>query len=379
MAVKAVMITRRVNVMGVNRLKAFLILENGQVFEGQSFGSTREAVCEIVFNTSMVGYLEMLTDPSYAGEGLVLTYPLIGNCGVNREDWESDRLWPEALIVKELSRRPSNFRSQGDLESLLKEWDIPGIEGIDIRMLTRMIREHGVMNGVLTCQEDFDLEECVQKAKAYRVGKVAQEASCKTVWNLPGNGPKVAVLDLGLKKNMLRCLSSRGCDLTIYPYDTPAKTILDSHPDGIFLSNGPGDPKECAEIIQTVAALANSGLPLFAICLGHQLLALAHGGDTRKMKYGHHGSNHPVKDLDQDRVYISSQNHGYEIIGNSFPAGSAKITHSNVNDGSCEGVAYLGKPVFSVQFHPEASGGPMDTGFIFDSFLTMIKEGTHNA
>ncbi len=367
------------NLMGVNRLKAFLILENGYVFEGQSFGSTREAVCEIVFNTSMVGYLEMLSDPSYAGEGLVLTYPLIGNCGVNQEDWESDRLWPEALIIKELSRNPSNFRSQGDLETLLKEHDIPGIEGIDTRMLTRMIREHGVMNGVLTCDEEFDLEECIQKARAYRVGRVVQKASCQTVWHIPGNGPRVAVLDLGLKKNMLRCLQKRDCDLTIYPCDTPASTILDSHPQGIFLSNGPGDPKECGSIIDTVAELAQSGIPVFAICLGHQLLALAHGGDTRKMKYGHHGSNHPVKDLIQDRVYISSQNHGYEVIGDSFSKDTARITYSNVNDDSCEGIQYPGKPVFSVQFHPEASGGPMDTGFIFDSFLTMIKEGMQNA
>lgn len=360
-------------------MKAFLILENGYVFEGESFGSTREAVCEIVFNTSLVGYLEMLTDPSYAGEGLVLTYPLIGNCGVNREDWESDRLWPEALIVKELSRCPSNFRSQGDLETLLQEHDIPGIEGIDTRMLTRMLREHGVMNGVLTCDEGFDLEECVQKAKAYRVGWVVQKTSCQAVWHIPGKGPRVAVLDLGLKKNMLRCLQNRGCDLTVYPYNTPAKTILDSHPDGIFLSNGPGDPKECGGVIDTVAALADSGIPVFAICLGHQLLALAQGGDTRKMKYGHHGSNHPVKDLAHDRVYISSQNHGYEVIGDSFPEGTAQVTYSNVNDGSCEGIAYPGKPVFSVQFHPEACGGPMDTGFIFDAFLTMIKEESHNA
>lgn len=360
-------------------MKAFLILENGCVFEGRSFGAVKETVCEIVFNTSMVGYLEMLTDPSYAGEGLVLTYPLIGNCGVNREDWESQRLWPEALIVKELSRCPSNFRSQGDLDSLLKEQGIPGIEGIDVRKLTRMLREHGVMNGVITCREDFDLDETVCRAKEYKVGAVVEKVSCQEQWCLPGEGPHVAVLDLGLKKNMLNCLQKRGCQLTVYPYDTMADVILASKPDGIFLSNGPGDPKECGALLQTVSTLAESGVPLFAICLGHQLLALASGADTKKMKYGHHGSNHPVKDLAADRVYITAQNHGYEVIGDSFPEGTAQVTHQNVNDGSCEGVSYPGKPVFSVQFHPEASGGPLDTDFIFDQFIGLMQKGDKNA
>lgn len=365
--------------MGVNRLKAFLILENGQVFEGQSFGSTRDAVCEIVFNTSMVGYLETLTDPSYAGQGLVMTYPLIGNCGVNKEDWESESLWAEALIVKELSRFPSNFRAEGDLESLLKEWDIPGIEGIDTRMLTRIIREQGVMNGVLTCREDFDLEECIAKAKAYGVSGAVSKTGVQEVTECSDSGINIAVLDLGLKKSMAQTLENRGCALNLYPYNTPAETILASNPQGIFITNGPGNPKDCDKLIACVKELCKSGLPVFGIGLGHQLIALAMGGDTQKMKYGHHGCSNPVRDLSQDRVYMTSQNHVYEVVMDSFGETAAAMTHVNVNDNSCEGIAYPDTNVSSVQFHPVASDGPTDTGFVFDSFLAMIKEGTHNA
>ncbi len=366
-------------VMGVNSLKAFLILENGQVFEGQSFGSTRDAVCEIVFNTSMVGYLETLTDPSYAGQGLLMTYPLIGNCGVNKEDWESDKLWVEALIVKELSRFPSNFRAKGDLESLLKEWDIPGIEGIDTRMLTRILREQGVMNAVLTCNEDFDLEECISKAKAYSVKGVVAKTGVQEQMRSSVSGEKIAILDLGLKKSMAKMLKNQGFVLDFYPYDTSAKTILASAPKGIFITNGPGNPKECNKLIDCVKELCKSGLPVFGIGLGHQLIALAMGGDTKKMKYGHHGSSNPVRDLSQDRVYITSQNHTYEVDMDSFSKGIAKLTHVNVNDNSCEGISYPNTLVSGVQFHPVASDGPTDTGFVFDSFLTMIKEGTYNA
>lgn len=360
-------------------MKAFLILENGQVFEGQSFGSTRDAVFEIVFNTSMVGYLETLTDPSYVGQGLLMTYPLIGNCGVNKEDWESEQLWAEALIVKELSRFPSNFRAEGDLESLLKEKDIPGIEGVDTRMLTRMIREQGVMNAVLTCNEDFDLEECVEKAKAYRVSGAVAKTGVQEKTECSESGIKIAVLDLGLKKCMKETLKNRGCALTLYPYNTSAKIILTSKPEGILISNGPGNPEECEKLIACVKELCESGIPVFGIGLGHQLIALAMGGKVQKMKYGHHGSSNPVRDVAQDRVYITSQNHLYEVVADSIAHTTAKATHVNVNDNSCEGLQYSSKPVSGIQFHPVASDGPTDTGFVFDSFLTMIKEGTKNA
>ncbi|MBE7042906.1 MAG: carbamoyl phosphate synthase small subunit [Ruminococcaceae bacterium] len=360
-------------------MKAFLILENGQVFEGQSFGSTRDAVFEMVFNTSMVGYLETMTDPSYAGQGLAMTYPLIGNCGVNKEDWESEKLWAEALIVKELSRFPSNFRAEGDLESLLIEWDIPGIEGIDTRMLTRIIRDQGAMNGVLTCNEDFDLDECIAKAKAYEVSGEVAKTGVQQVTESAESGIKIAVLDLGLKKSLANALRNRGCALDLYPYHTPAETILVSKPQGIFITNGPGNPKECDKLIATVKALCESGIPVFGIGLGHQLIALAMGGDTKRMKYGHHGSSNPVRDLAQDRVSITSQNHVYEVAMDSFKDGIAKMTHVNVNDNSCEGIAYLGTVVSGIQFHPVSSDGPTDTAFVFDSFLASIKEGTQNA
>lgn len=360
-------------------MKAFLILENGQVFEGQSFGSTRDAVFEIVFNTSMVGYLETLTDPSYAGQGLLMTYPLIGNCGVNQEDWESEKLWAEALIVKELSRFPSNFRSQGELETLLKEWDIPGIEEIDTRMLTRMIRNEGTLRGVLTCNEEFDLEDCINRAKAYCVSDKVAKASVSQPQKLGDLGTKIAVLDLGCKKSIREALLKKGCCLTLYPHHTPAQTILEDKPQGIIISNGPGNPKECDKLIETVKVLCDSGLPVFGIGLGHQLIALAMGGDTQKMAYGHHGASTPVRDLAQGRVYMTAQHHVYQVVADSLAENVAKVTHVNVNDNSCEGMAYVGKPIGGIQFHPVASDGPTDTGFVFDSFLAMIKEGTCNA
>ena len=358
-------------------MKAFLILEDGHVFTGKSIGSTREAVSEIVFNTSMTGYLEVLTDPSYAGQAVVMTYPLIGNYGVCREDMESDRLWPDAFVVRELSRLPSNFRSQDTIQNLLREYDIPGIAGIDTRALTKLLREQGAMNGMVTTRENLDLAEILPRLKAYTTGRVVEKVTCGESYVLPGKGPRVALLDLGAKKNIARSLNRRGCQVTVYPADTPAGVILADRPDGIMLSNGPGDPKECPGPIGEIRKLYETDIPIFAICLGHQLLALATGADTYKLKYGHRGGNHPVKDLSTGRVYISSQNHGYAVDTKSLDPGVAVPAFENVNDKTNEGLCYTGKNIFTVQFHPEACPGPGDTGYLFDRFIKMMEVEKH--
>jgi len=294
-------------------MKAFLILEDGTVFEGTSIGSAREIISEIVFNTSMTGYLEVLTDPSYAGQAVVMTYPLIGNYGICREDMESKRAWPDGYIVRELSRIPSNFRSGDTINHFLEEQDIPGISCIDTRALTKILREKGTMNGMITTNSKYDLEEATRRIREYTVTGVVLKTTVKEPYVIPGNGKKVALLDCGAKNNIARSLGKRGCEVTVYPADTPAEEILKTNPDGIMLSNGPGDPAENVEIIQEVKKLYESDVPIFAICLGHQLMALATGAKTYKLKYGHRGGNHPVKDLENGRVYISSQNHGYVV------------------------------------------------------------------
>ena len=354
-------------------MKAFLILEDGTVFSGQSIGSTREVISEIVFNTSMTGYLEVLTDPSYAGQAVVMTYPLIGNYGICYEDMESEKPWPDGYIVRELSRIPSNFRSQGTIQEFLAKHDIPGIAGIDTRALTKILREKGTMNGMITTNENYNLEEVLPRLKDYTTGKVVEKVTCKEKYVLEGNGPKVALMDFGAKKNIARNLNKRGCQVTVYPALTTAEEILADHPDGIMLSNGPGDPKECTSIIKEIKKLYDSEVPIFAICLGHQLMALATGGDTYKMKYGHRGGNHPVKDLTTGRVYISSQNHGYVVDAKGLEEKNiAQPAFINVNDGTNEGMAYVGKNIFTVQFHPEACPGPQDSGYLFDRFMKMM-------
>ena len=355
------------------QMKAFLILEDGTVFCGQSIGSTREVISEIVFNTSMTGYLEVLTDPSYAGQAVVMTYPLIGNYGICYEDMESEKPWPDGYIVRELSRIPSNFRSQGTIQEFLAKHDIPGIAGIDTRALTKILREKGTMNGMITTNENYNLDEVLPKLKAYTTGKVVEKVTCKGKYVLEGDGPKVALMDFGAKRNIARNLNKRGCQVTVYPALTSAEEILADHPDGIMLSNGPGDPKECTSIIKEIKKLYDSEVPIFAICLGHQLMALANGADTYKMKYGHRGGNHPVKDLKTGRVYISSQNHGYVVNTDTLDPSVAVPAFTNVNDGTNEGLAYTGKNIFTVQFHPEACPGPQDSGYLFDRFMNMLE------
>ena len=354
-------------------MNAFLILEDGTVFKGTSIGSTREVISEIVFNTSMWGYLEVLTDPSYAGQAVVMTYPLIGNYGICHEDMESLKPWPDAYIVNELSRMPSNFRSDDTIQNFLEENDIPGIAGIDTRALTKILREKGTMNGMITTNENYNLDEILPKIKEYTVSGVVKKVSCKEKSNLKGEGFKVALLDIGAKNNIGKSLNDRGCDVTIYPCDTPAEEIIASNPDGIMLSNGPGDPKECVYQIEQIKKLYDTDIPIFAICLGHQLMALATGADTKKMKYGHRGGNHPVKDLESGHVYISSQNHGYMVMEDSLNRDIAEVSFINVNDGTLEGVHYLGKNVMTVQFHPEACPGPNDSEFLFEEFINMME------
>lgn len=375
-------------------MKAYLILEDGTVFAGTSIGSPREVISEIVFNTSMTGYLEVLTDPSYAGQAVVMTYPLIGNYGICREDMESSKPWVKGYIVRELSRIPSNFRSEETIWHFLETYDIPGICNIDTRALTKLLREKGTMNGMITTKAYADIAEPVSRIKAYRVKDVVMETTCRDVRVIPGTsliggngnesgqvlsafypgaGKKVALLDLGAKENIARSLSKRGCEVTIYPAFTKAEEILAAEPDGIMLSNGPGDPAENAEIIREIRKLYESDVPIFAICLGHQLMALAAGASTYKLKYGHRGGNHPVKDLETGRVYISSQNHGYAVDVSSLDAAVAVPAFVNVNDGTNEGLRYVGKNIFTVQFHPEACPGPLDSGYLFDRFLAMME------
>ena len=378
-------------------MKAYLILEDGTVFEGQSIGAPREVVSEIVFNTSMTGYLEVLTDPSYAGQAVVMTYPLIGNYGVARQDMESKKAWPDGYIVRELSRIPSNFRSEDTIQHFLSEQNIPGISGIDTRALTKLLREKGTMNGMITTTSYGDLSEPLSRIRAYRVQGVVAATSCKEKYVIKpsdptaeptsirtaekpeslkmraGTGRRVALLDLGAKKNIAQSLAERGCQVTVYPSDTTAEEILAGHPDGIMLSNGPGDPKENVEVIRQIRKLYESDVPIFAICLGHQLMALATGADTYKLKYGHRGGNHPVKDLATGRVYISSQNHGYAVDTDSLDPNVAVPAFVNVNDGTNEGLRYVGKNIFTVQYHPEACPGPQDSSYLFDRFLKMME------
>lgn len=353
-------------------MKAFLILEDGRVFEGTSIGSQREVISEIVFNTSMTGYLEVLTDPSYAGQAVVMTYPLIGNYGICFHDMESAKPWPDGFIVRELSRMASNFRCEGTIQNFLEKHDIPGIAGIDTRALTKLLREKGTMNGMITTKEPGSIEEITARLKEYTVGNVVDKVTCRQKKVFEGKGFHVALMDFGAKDNIAKSLNERGCSVTVYPAGTKAEEILADAPDGIMLSNGPGDPKSCTGIIEEIKKLYETDIPIFAICLGHQLMALANGADTHKLKYGHRGGNHPVKDLETGRVYISSQNHGYVVDTEKLDKSVAVPAFINVNDGTNEGLRYTGKKILTVQFHPEACPGPGDSAFLFDRFIQMM-------
>lgn len=359
-------------------MKAYLMLEDGSVYEGAAHGDFHETACEVVFNTSMTGYVEILTDPSYAGQGIVMTYPMIGNYGVSREDFESDKLQPCAFIVHELCGTPSNFRNTMAIDDLLKEYHIPCIAGIDTRAVVKRLRESGTMRGVIT-DDISDTDRLMRVITEFKQIKLVESVTLKEkrILGEKNTGAKIALMDFGTKRNIARNLVKRGCIVTEYPALTTAEEIIKAAPDGIMLSNGPGDPSDCVSMIKEIKKLYDYGIPTFAICLGHQLMALANGGETERMKYGHRGANHPVKFLNEDKTYLSSQNHGYMVNGRGLPS-NAEINCVNVNDKTVEGIVYHGKPVFTVQFHPEASAGPKDTSFLFDKFIKMAAEGRYD-
>jgi len=356
-----------------NKKKATLILADGTEFEGRAFGADGSVVGEIVFTTAMVGYQETLTDPSYCGQIVTQTFPLIGNYGVNSVDPESNGSVVSGYIVREQCEDPSNFRCEGDLDSYLKKYNIIGIYDIDTRHLTKIIRESGVMNGAIV-HGDFDKEALLAQIRAYNVGKVVPKVSVKAKEYYPAENAKfnVVLMDYGYKFNIRRELVKRGCNVTVMPWNSTADEIKALNPDGIMLSNGPGDPADNTEAIQTLRELIPAQIPTFGICLGHQLMALATGADTYHLKYGHRGGNHPVKDLKTNRVYISSQNHGYAVDNNTLDEKIAKPAFVNVNDGTNEGLEYVGKNIFTVQFHPEACPGPQDSAYLFDRFIEMM-------
>ncbi len=357
------------------RKKAILALEDGRTFEGLSFGAAGEACGEVVFNTSMSGYQEILTDPSYKGQIVTMTYPLIGNYGVNTEDVESRKIFLEAFIVKELSSVSSNWRSVKTLDDYLKENNIPGIEGVDTRALTKHIRLEGAMKAVLSAKT-LNKKKLIEKAKNSPglIGKnlVKDVVTDKAYdWNKNGKH-KVIVIDCGVKFNILKNLEKRNCSVKVVPYSENAKKILSEEPDGVLISNGPGDPAAVGPAIKTAKELIGK-VPIFGICLGQQILGLALGGKTYKLKFGHHGANQPVKDIRTGRVYITSQNHGFSVDLRSLDKDKVEATHINLNDNTVEGIKHKEVPVFSVQFHPEAGPGPNDATYLFDEFLEMMR------
>ena len=356
-------------------MNAYLYLANGMVLTGQSVGAAGTTIGEVVFTTGMVGFQETLTDPSYYGQIITQTYPLIGNYGMNSQDYESQKIWCRGYIVREACKTPSNFRCETTLDAFLKSNRTIGIEGIDTRALTRIIRDSGVMNGAITTEFDPTADEAakeklLEEIRAYAVVDAVAAVTCKEnrVYN-PNGRVHVALLDFGCKANIVRCLEKRGCKVTVVPGTATPEQILALSPDGVMLSNGPGDPAENVEIIANIARLLDTGIPAFGICLGHQLTALAAGAKTCKLKYGHRGANQPVSHVSGRRTYITSQNHGYAVMADTLPAGAGTESYKNANDGTCEGIDYSRWNCFTVQFHPEANGGPKDTEFLFDEFI----------
>lgn len=362
---------------------AWLLLADGTLLQGRSFGAQGSAIGEVVFSTGMTGYEETLTDPSYYGQIVTQTFPLVGDYGVNDEDVESDSSVVRGYVVRQYCQTPSNFRSQGDIDGFLKKHYIIGLWDVDTRALTRKLREVGVMNGLITTEPvGEDREALLQQLREFSIRGAVAGVSCKEPKTYPAQGEeryRVALLDYGHKFSIRRCLTERGCTVTVLPHTTTAEQIRALAPDGILLSNGPGDPHDNPEAIENLKGILRLGIPTFGICLGHQLAALANGAVSHKLKYGHRGANQPVKDLDADRVFVTSQNHGYALVSESLPATAGRVTHVNVNDGTCEGIRYHNAPVFTVQFHPEACAGPQDTAYLFDEFIAMMEKGRNDA
>lgn len=360
-------------------MKGFLVLEDGKVFKGEAFGATQESFGEVVFNTGMTGYQEILTDPSYCGQIVTMTYPLIGNYGINDQDFESRASYVRGFVVKEACLTPSNWRSLSKLEEYLFNNGIMGLSGIDTRALTRRIRNYGAMKGFLTTDETR-IEELQHKissnsdeAKIFGP-QLVKTVTVKESYHLPAKGPKVVLIDFGAKENIVRSLTAYGFNVTVVPADTKAQEVLAYNPDGIMLSNGPGDPTDVPYAIETIKELFGQK-PVFGICLGHQIIGLALGAKSFKLKFGHRGSNHPVQDLKTGKVYITSQNHGFALVEESLKENGVIITHKNLNDGTVEGLEHQELPIFSVQYHPEAAPGPEDSGYLFDKFAAMMKTG----
>ena len=371
-------------------MKALIALEDGKIFEGQSFTGAGEAVGEIVFNTSMSGYQEVLTDPSYTGQIVTMTYPLIGNYGINTEDMESAAVHPRAFLVKEYNAIPSNFRSNRTLADFLREYGVLGVEGFDTRALVRHIRTVGAMKGIVST-EDLDPASLVRRAKESS-GPIGQDmvkiVTCKESYGwadnrpIPGSGfstrqgretlYKVVAFDFGIKYNQIRILTEMGCQVQVVPATTDAAAVLAMQPDGVFLSNGPGDPEGVEGVVETIRALLGK-VPIFGICLGHQMLGLAYGGSTYKLKFGHRGGNQPVMDLTTGHVEITSQNHGFCVDMDSLNPDEVELTHINLNDNSVEGMRHRKYPAFSVQYHPEHAPGPHDALYLFDRFIAMMR------
>lgn len=356
--------------------KAYLMLADGQIFEGRSFGAKGTVIGEVVFTTGLTGFQETLTDPSYYGQIVTQTFPLIGNYGVNHEDNESSRSYVSGYIVREWCNAPSNFRCEGNVNDFLEQHNIIGINNIDTRRLTRIIRETGVMNGVITTEDVYSKkDELLEQIRAFSVKNAVKSVTNSETITYPVENKKfrVVLFDFGYKRNIRQALIKRGCEVIVVPADTTAETVKEIAPDGIMFSNGPGDPAENVEIIENIKEIEKLGIPIFGICLGHQLMALANGGKTEKLKYGHRGANQPVIDLKSGLTYVTSQNHGYAVVGDSISPEIGKVSHINANDKTCEGIRYTAVNAFTVQFHPEAHGGPLDTDYLFDEFVKNME------
>ena len=359
-------------------MKRILVLEDGSWYEGEAFGANTYKTGELVFNTSMTGYQEILTDPSYYGQIVMLTYPLIGNYGINRDDYESMKPSCFGLVIKDLCTVPSNFRSCADLDSYLLENGIPGISNVDTRAITKAIREKGTMKACF-CDSREEIEPLLKKLQS--TDFLHDQVSCvstKSTYPVPGRGKLVVVMDFGVKLSILRELSKRDCDVIVVPYNTSAKQILSYHPDGVLLSNGPGDPSDLPDVIEQIKILIDHTV-VFGICLGCQLISLACGAKTYRLRFGHRGANHPVKDLLTGKVEITSQNHGFAVMKESLENTGLVMSHQALNDGSCEGVRHTAKPCFAVQYHPEADAGPEDSRYLFDRFMEMMGGENKNA
>jgi carbamoyl-phosphate synthase small subunit len=354
-------------------MKRQLILEDGTILVGEGFGYEGETTGEVVFNTSISGYQEILSDPSYAGQIVTLTYPLIGNYGINRDDFESIHPAIKGLIVREAADFPSNWRNEMSISDYFVEKKIPGLSGIDTRKLTRIIREHGALKGRICSLEHCPQDVITQLKKSTMPIDQVKQVSTKSSYPSPGRGKKVVLVDYGMKHGILRELNNRDCDVTVVPYNTTAKEIISMKPDGIMLSNGPGDPKDVPEAIDMLREIIGC-IPLFGICLGHQLFALASGADTYKLMFGHRGGNHPVKDLRTGKVAITSQNHGYSVDPDSLEGTGLEVTHVALNDGTVEGLRHKNLAAFTVQYHPEASPGPEDANPLFDEFIELMNQ-----